>query len=71
MALRFKDFTSLTPYTLDLGVLYKFQRPGVRLWSRPSVYLSQTWKRRWDLNPRPLGYEPSKLPLLYSATKTL
>ena len=29
------------------------------------------WWRRRDSNPRPSGYEPDKLPLLYSATMNL
>lgn len=35
--------------------------------SRRSV---RRW-RRWDLNPRPPGYEPGDLPLIYSATRSV
>lgn len=33
--------------------------------------MDNIWLQRWDLNPRPSGYEPAKLPLLHSAKNIL
>lgn len=32
--------------------------------------LAHSWLREWESNPRPEGYEPSELPLLYPALKS-
>lgn len=38
--------------------------------NRKEKHHHSNWLRRRDLNPRPLGYEPNELPLLYPAILT-
>ena len=33
--------------------------------------MAWVWEREWDSNPRPPGYEPDELPLLYPATREI
>lgn len=61
----------LLSYIAIYGLLFQYQLLTGFFYPSPNHIkeeLNDKFKlQRWDLNPRPSGYEPDELPLLYSA----